>query len=247
MGVAKHSHQRPYTPKSCVGVNYKYDLLHTSESNMKKALLAIIAIVVVVGGCFGLFTLSTYAVGYFVRGTRPIPGDASKFDPIAAYPDIAKFAGDNVQVERITMKFVKSDGTLDLTSNYGAEVDYRFLHILDNAPDNAAPLGAGGKPGGTYAERIYVDVVKPGQAGSAKDQWYNFGMTHQVIPAQLLTETTRVDAPTCSAKQLWDVALKNDAPANAVATIDYDSSGYRFSIKDTSVNMQFDTACNLIK
>ncbi|MBA3869795.1 MAG: hypothetical protein H0X30_11665 [Anaerolineae bacterium] len=213
---------------------------------MKKAFLALLAIVVVVGGCFGLFTLSTYAVGYFVRGTRPIPGDAAKFDPIAAYPDIAKFAGDNVQVERIEMKFVKSNGTLDLTGSYGAEVDYRFVHILDNAPDNAAPLGAGGKPGGTYAEHIYVNVVKPGASGGAKNQYYNFGMTHQVIAAQLLTEPT-AEPPTCSAKQLWDIALKNDAPANAVATINYDSTGYRFSIKDTSVNLQFDTSCNLIK
>ena len=136
---------------------------------MKKArntLLAILAIGIVIGGCFGLVTLSTYAVGYFVRGTRPIPGDTAKFDPIASYGDIAQFAGDNVQVEDIDMKFVKSDGTMDLTANYGAEVSYRFAHVLDNAPNNSAPLGAGGNPpGGTYAERIDVNVDHPGQAG----------------------------------------------------------------------------------
>ena len=212
---------------------------------IRNVLIAVIALIVLIGSCFGLVALSTYAVGYFVRGTHPIPGDAAKFDPIASYADIAKFAGDNVQIERIDMKFVKSDGTLDLTASYGAEVDYRFVHILDNAPDNAAPLGAGGKPGGTYAERIYVTLAKPGQAGSAKDQWYNFGMSRQVIPAQLLTEPT-AQLPACSAKQLWDAAIKNDAPANAVATIDYRSDGYTFDIKDTSVHLHFDTSCNLI-
>jgi hypothetical protein len=216
---------------------------------MKKArntLLAILAVVIVIGGCFGLVTLSTYAVGYFVRGTRPIPGDAAKFDPIASYADIAKFAGDSVQVERIDMKFVKSDGTMDLTANYGAEVSYRFAHVLDNAPDNSAPLGAGGKPGGTYAELVYVNVDKAGQAGSTKDQWYNFGMSRQVIPAQLLSEPTAAP-PACNAKQLWDAAIKSDAPANAVATIDYRSDGYTFDIKDTSIHLRFDTSCNLIK
>ena len=213
---------------------------------MKKALLAVIALVVLIGGCFGLIYVSAYAVGYLVRGTRPLPGDATKFDVLATYPDIVKFAGDGVQLLDISMKFVKPDGTLDLTAGYGATVSYRFAHLLDAAPGNAAPLGAGGKPGGTYADLVDITVKQPAMSGGAKNQYYNFGMTRIDVPARPLTDTIAA-APTCSLKQLWDVALKHDAPANAVATIRYDSDGYQFNIADTSVYLQFDTACNLIK
>jgi hypothetical protein len=213
---------------------------------VRNTLLAILAVVILIGGCFGLVALSTYAVGYFVRGTRPIPGDAAKFDVMATYPDILKFAGDNVQLLDLSMKFIKSDGTLDLTAGYGAAVSYRFAHILDAAPTSAAPLGAGGKPGGTYAETVDIDIEKPSTKGGTRDQYYNFGMTRIDVPSRLLTETVAV-TPTCSAKQLWDVAVKNDAPANAVATIDYRSDGYTFDIKDTSVHLRFDISCNLIK
>ena len=220
---------------------------------MKKilnTLLGILVLGVIIGGCFGTIKLATYAIGYLQEGTRPPPGDAAKFDPITSYADVAKFAGDNVQVEYISMEFVKSDGTMDLTADYGAEASYRFAHILDKAPDNGAPLGAGGKPGGTYAELINVNVDKPRLEGTTSGtthyDWYNFGMSRTVIPAQPLTEPTAAP-PTCSTKQLWDAAIKNDAPANAVATIYYSSDGYAFDIKDTSVHLLFDTSCNLIK
>jgi hypothetical protein len=219
---------------------------HTSESTMKKALLAIIAVVLIIVSCFGLIYAITYINGYLVRGTRPLPGDAAKYDVLATYPDIVKFAGDGVQLLDISMKFVKPDGTLDLTAGYGATVSYRFAHLLDSVPGNAAPLGAGGKPDGAYADLVDITVKQPGMAGGTKDQYYNFGMTRINIPERPLTDTI-AEAPTCSPKQLWDIALKHDAPANAVATIRYDSDGYQFNIADTQVYLQFDTACNLMK
>src|SRR3954464_13188731 len=95
----------------------------------RNTILVIIAIALIIVSCFALIFLSNYAVGYLVRGTRPIPGDAARFDVQATYPDIEKFAGDQLQLVNISMKFVKSDGTLDLTADYGATVSYRFARL----------------------------------------------------------------------------------------------------------------------
>jgi hypothetical protein len=211
-----------------------------------KWLWAIGLVLLLILGCFGLVLLSSYFAGYVVRGTRPIPGDASKFDAFASLPQIQQFAGDNEQLLRIDMEYVKPDGTLDLTANYGAQVDYQFAHVLDATPSNAAPLGAGGSaPGGTFAQRVTVMLAKPGASGTAHDQYYNFGMVRNNIPAAALTQTI-APAPSCALRQLWESAIKQDAPANAVAIMSYDNTGYTFSIDAAHVHLTFDPNCQLV-
>ncbi len=207
-----------------------------------------LGVIVLIGGvltaCFGLIIALSYFQGYFVKGTRPIPGDAAKYDPIASYPQIVQFAGGSPKLLSIDMKFVKADGTLDLTADYGAEVYYYFAHVLNSSPTNTAPLGAGGKPGGTYAERITVHLVKPGMKNYSRDNFYDYGMSSLTLSASPLTQTI-VDPPRCTLKQLWDAAIKQDAPANAVAHIEYGSYGYTFSIDGTQIHLQFDPNCQL--
>ena len=211
-----------------------------------KWLWAIGVIALLIVSCWALILLSSYFAGYVVRGTRPIPGDASKFDAFASLPQIEQFAGANEQLLRIDMEYVKADGTLDLTANYGEQVIYQFAHVLDATPSNAAPLGAGGSsPSGTYAEQVTVTLSQPRAAGTTHDQYYNFGMVRSNSPAEALTQTI-IPAPTCSLKQLWDTAIKRDAPANAVAVIDYDSSGYDFNIDAANIHLTFDTTCQLV-
>ncbi len=194
--------------------------------------------------CFGLITALAYFQGYVVKGTRPIPGDAAKYDPIASYPQIVQFAGSNLKLLSVDMKDVKADGTLDLTADYGAEVYYYFAHVLDNSPTKAAPLGAGGNPGGTEAEGITVHLGKPGMKNYSRDNYYDYGMSSLTLSASPLTQTI-VDPPGCSLKQLWETAIKQDAPATAVAHIEYGSYGYTFSIDGTPLNLQFDPNCQL--
>ncbi len=205
----------------------------------------IVLILIVIFGCGAVVTGATYAVGYFVRGTRPIPGDASKFDPFASLPQVEQFAGDGMQLVRIDMEYVKSDGTLDLTANYSAQVTYAFAHVLTTTPSNEAPLGAGGSAsGGVNAERAFVMLVKPGPAGTYRDQYYNFGMERSTAPAEALTQPI-IPAPQCALTQLWQAAIKQGAPANAVAVISYDNSGYDFNIDAANVHLSFDENCQL--
>ena len=49
--------------------------------------------------------------------------------------------------------------------------------------------------------------------------------------------------PSCSFATLWKTALERGAPADAVATIEYDASGYRFEIRGTAVRLRFGLDC----
>ncbi len=50
--------------------------------------------------------------------------------------------------------------------------------------------------------------------------------------------------PDCTAQQLWETALKKDAPRDAVAYITYDADGYNFSISGV-ISLQFTIDCKL--
>src|SRR5437868_5669407 len=99
-------------------------------SGISKTLALIVDVGVLIVACVALVAVANYFTGYVVRGTRPIPGDASKFDPITAYQPITQFAGDGLKLVRIELDFVRADGTLDLTADYGAEARYTFAHVL---------------------------------------------------------------------------------------------------------------------
>ena len=54
-----------------------------------------------------------------------------------------------------------------------------------------------------------------------------------------------VPPPRCSFAALWAQAEQRGAPANAVATITYDTSGYDFAIRETSILLRFDSNCRM--
>ncbi len=143
------------------------------------------------------------------------------------------------------MQFVKSDGTLDLTANYGAQVVYDFERVLDNPPTGAAPLGAGGKPSGIFSQRIFVTLDQPGMKTFTQGKnYYNYGM-HLSTSSPSGYSGADLPTPSCPLKQLWAAAIEQDAPVNAVAHIYYDQTGYAFTIRDTSIRLQFNANCQL--
>src|SRR5262245_17572431 len=138
--------------------------------------VGIVAFIVV---CILPFFALSYVIGWFGEGTRPVPGDASAFDPIATYADVAKYAGNNVQLQRITMYYVRSDGTLDLNASYNPYIQYRFYHQLASPPANAPPVGAGGSPNQNWFEVIDVTArAAKGwhvKSGNSEYDYYDFG------------------------------------------------------------------------
>jgi hypothetical protein len=207
-------------------------------------LIGLVALAALGGLCYGFVKLTDVFSGYVVRGSRPIPGDAAHYDVIATYPQIATFAGVNFHLTRISMKFVKADGTLDLTADYGATVSYYFAHVLDKSAVNGAPVGVNNSTG-PLAETAYVSISRPGLKNPNKNQWYDFGMDRSQGTASAWTGTL-ADIPTCTPKSLWDAAIQKGVSADAVATIDYDATGYRFAIQALNINFRFGADCSLI-
>ncbi|GIK28064.1 MAG: hypothetical protein J5J04_04395 [Anaerolineae bacterium] len=221
----------------------------------------VIALVIVAATVvpIGLFVVAPLlGVNVFGEDTREVPGDAANFDPIATYNELAAYAqGDAETVGLIMLRayYVRRDGTLDLTAeNYMPRVDLEFV-IPVPRPAEAPPVGAGGSADDRYEQKVTVSAWRPGQirhvtrTGGGVSTSYSYkhlGLEREVDePRKATTET--IPAPTCSFKQLWDVAVERGAPADAVAIITYDDDGYEFNIGDVNVFLNFDTDCRELR
>lgn len=208
--------------------------------------LALLAGAVVLGWHFVIRPV--FESGFGMADTREVPGDPTRFDPIASYQAVRDYAGDNTELVSIDAYYVRSDGTLDLTvTNYTPRVVYEFTRETPR-PADAPPIGAGGTAGKWY-ENISIEAYQPGKwwsvsSSSGDYSFMNKGMEREV-EKPTSSQPTTVPAPRCSFADLWAEALKHDAPRDAVAIIEYDRYGYRFSISGLSIDLRFDMECGL--
>src|SRR5688500_10607865 len=96
------------------------------------------------------------------NGTERPPGDPARYDVVGSYAAIAAFAGEGAQLTGMSAHGVRSDGTVDLTSELLFGADYQFVREV-KAPADAPPVGAGGSADGRYHEVIDVRLWQPGQ------------------------------------------------------------------------------------
>ncbi len=99
--------------------------------------------------------------------TMPITGQASAWNPIAAYASVEGFAAAKAQLISFSATNVRSDGTLDLNANYSPapQVEFRFVHEIPR-PTNAPPVGAGSTGRGPWYEPVTITVYHPGERRS---------------------------------------------------------------------------------
>lgn len=213
--------------------------------------IALFVIVLFVGGIilFGVRGLP-HIIAHFNKNNTPMPGDPQQFDPVATLPAVSAFAGPASQLVDFKARYVRSDGTLDLTANYNPEVNYAFERPMVSSGDSR-PLGAGGGPGPHYLP-INVLISKPGRivfhhrmggGGSAKWHEAERGMrrTEGAVRAQPAGQPISFK---CSLKDLWDHAIAAGAQGEAVAIIEYDANwGYSFRIADTTISLRFNDDC----
>ncbi|MCB9455188.1 MAG: hypothetical protein H6671_04280 [Anaerolineaceae bacterium] len=186
--------------------------------------------------------------------SRAIGGNPSQYDPLAALTEVMAFAGEGAQLAAIHANYVRSDGTLDLTATYTPSpyVEFTFLREVPR-PADAPPVGAGGSTTGPWYEPITIEAYRPGavrhvtQTGGGFNATYNY--TNQGMIKEVESPTTNpfgeiVAMPECTFTQLWETALAEGAPEEAVAIIDYDEDGYTFNIVGTMV-LRFDASCAL--
>lgn len=196
--------------------------------------------------------------------TRPhytieIPGDPRAFDPIGTYPQIARFAGNDVLLQDMDMHNVKPDGTMDLTADDKPYVTYEFYEPLP-PPKNQPPVGADGATANSVWSRdIDVEVHEPGYIAIADGLESIFGISlprstlfgskgvnkdFEIDETHSYNDTTNtLRAPQCSLAEFWKIALKEGAPADSVARIDYGIDGYDFVIENTNIYFDFTPDC----
>lgn len=216
-------------------------------------------VLLIVLGYFGITYVITplFITGFGLADTRPVPGDPRNFDPLAALPGVQEYAGEGALLFSIEAYFVRQDGTLDLNAAYSPKpyVTYEFYREVPR-PEDAPPVGAGGSVDDKWYERITIRAYEPGQwrhvtsIGGGVSTEYSFmnqGMQRDVSSPTSSRSGEPPAVPKCSFSQLWSVAMERGAPADAVAIIDFDSSGYDFRISAASVNLDFDHDCRVTR
>jgi|GEM_PF-1178719 len=216
--------------------------------------IVIVILLVVVGFCGGIFYLVGF-VGQSWAETYALKGDPTHFDPFEGVSEARAVIDPNAKLSELTADYIKSDGTMDLTASYHANVTYNFYKLLAAPPKDAPPIGAGGSKDGKWYEPVEADVYEPGQfrsvmkMGGGVSTSYTYSNLGIDLDSSDPTATPNpfIDDPKCSIKDFWKEAIKQKAPADAVASLEYsyNTDGYEFSIRDTDIRLDFDKNCKL--
>ncbi len=190
-----------------------------------------------------------FVTSVLIEETWFVPGDAGRYDPVAGLDAVRQHAGEGAQLLSISAWYVRSDGTLDLSASYNPRVVYNFFRVVPR-PADAPPIGAGGTTGLWY-EPVAVNVYRPWTMWNVRSsnnsyQYLNLGMDRESGSVTSSAPGSLAPEPQCSFAGLWAVALREDAPPDAVAIIEYDAGGYDFRIQDTNYRYSFDLDCNLL-
>ena len=180
------------------------------------------------------------------EGSVEIPGDVHAFDPVAAAPAVQRFAGPGARLAKLVIQHCPASGLLDLEAAYypGWTVPARYLFVRPTQAHVDPSLPVGARPEVAPTEGVEVEVMKDhwrhvSSNGSESDQHHR-GMHASVESAPSDPPTA---LPACPLSRLWAVARTRGAPADAVATITYDATGYEFEIQGTPVALRFDASC----
>jgi len=183
-----------------------------------------------------------------------LPGEAAHFDPVAAFDQVQDHAGPGARLVRFEARFVRADGTLDLTATYrpAPTAEYTFARPLASPPKNAPPLGTGRRPDDSWFEPVTVKVSRPWEFRSVsrsdggvrtRYQYFNLGMAREAQRPQSGPEPAFAARPSCALRDFWKVAEGGGASGDSVAVVDYDAAGYRFRIEGTPIDLAFGPDC----
>lgn len=204
-----------------------------------------------------LSTLMGSALGVPVPQSRPIVGDASNFEPFAAYSQALAMAGDGAQLVSIRVVQVRADGTQNLNATYSPplpDTTYKFVRKVA-PPANAPPVGAGSNAGGQWYEGVSIRAYKPGtrtrttRTGGGVS--FSYELVNDGFMATIDSPTTSmsekfVDPPTCSIVDFWQAGIDAGYPKDGVATLEYNTQGYTLSMIG-SKRLSFDFDCKAKK
>ncbi|MGC4121734.1 MAG: hypothetical protein QM765_45590 [Myxococcales bacterium] len=194
-------------------------------------------VVIALGSLGGLWAM--YG-SLLTHPTRAVPGDETRFDPIAAYSAAAEYAGPGAKLVSVAALFVRQDGTMDLTLTPSPSP----TAIYTFARENRDPKVTGAK-----FETITVMVAEPYRTvsfgkGEDVDTYVCRGMDRTVshggnVPA------TSVPPPACPISQMFSQAIQRGAAPGAMANVLYGPGGYAFTLASPRLSLQFGMDCQL--
>lgn len=165
-------------------------------------------------------------------------------------------AGPGARLELLRAAGVRRDGTLDLTAAYSPAPSATYeLHRDAPAPKTAPPVGAGGSTDGRWYQSLRVEASKPGRrrqvtrigGGVAQHYWYvSHGLDLDAGDVTGKPGQRPAPPPVCTFARLWNAAIAQGAPKDAVAQIRYDARGYTFNIPGI-FNRRFGADCTMAR
>lgn len=206
---------------------------------------------------FAVMSYVAFFTNAFARSqgveTFPVSQSAARFDPFAELAEVRRRVGVGAHLRSIEAKFVRSDGTMDLSATYSPapKAIYQFVMPPLKAPATAPPIGAGRKPGDDWIQEVEVECYRPGQmrfvsrssgGSTTKFQYRNEGMDISRDSPRMGRIEPEIGDPKVTCPTLWQMAIAKGAPTDAVATIGFDSSGYHLYIAGVKAHVSLDAS-----
>ncbi len=199
-----------------------------------------------------IITLGVFSCRTPIDNTANIPGDINAFDPVAAIPKVAVFAGKTVNWDfsksikgvvllSIEARLIRPNGTMDIEAEYKPTARYKFLAMpvpeKEKKERSTVPLGAQKEIQDTVKRVDYVQIfiLKPEkrnvrEAGYEGTRMMKHAGMEKVVKAGYRFSSWEhsyrigeVASPPLSFSLIWQKAIEQGAPSeNAVANIFYD-------------------------
>lgn len=192
-------------------------------------------IVIAIGSLGGLWAM--YG-SLLTHPTRGVPGDATRFDPIAAFSAAAEYAGEGGRLVSFAALMVGRDGTMDLTMEAAASPTAIYTFVRESRDARVT---------GSKFENVTVMVAAPYRTVTVgKDEnaetYVCRGMDRTVSHGGSVPTVT-VAPPSCPISAMFDLALQRGAAPGSLASVLYGPNGYLFTIPSPRLSLQFGVDC----
>lgn len=179
--------------------------------------------------------------------THSVSGDETHFDPFVQLGDIRTKLGHGAHLAKVTIKGVRSDGTIDLrqTTEPQPKATFQFFYPVDKGPvDGPPPAGSG--TGAVWLQEIDVECYQIGQkrwydASGHSSGYTNQGMDFRKPDVAAGVLPPDIGEPKAKISDFWKQAAKEGQDANGKADVDWDKNGYRFYINGTNTYLIYDS------
>ncbi len=210
------------------------EVIFEEQSRLNRYFSTFVLVIVIFVPCLIIGSIGNI----FQEGIWFIPGDDKHFDPIIQYDIIDAHAGNDTHFIGFEAFFVRRDGTVNPTESTTPRVIYHFYQTQNT--NNYQLISV-------EISRPYTIITDYINGGPDRNQYLNLGMDRNRNSETTTNPNNEALPPRCSLQDFWVVTMAEyDIDIQGFASVRYDADGYRFSIDDTAINLNFDTNCERV-